>query len=55
MVADKGYDLVRKLEKEHIPAQLIGKTTANNDRIVVNEDERRFLEPGKPDTIDKII
>lgn len=55
MVADKGYDLVRKLEKEHIPAQLIGKTTANNDRIVVNEDERRFLEPGKPDEIDKII
>ena len=55
MVADKGYDLVRKLGKEHIPAQLIGKTTANNDRIVVNEDERRFLEPGKPDEIDKII
>ena len=29
MVADKGYDLVRKLEKEHIPAQLIAKTTAS--------------------------
>ena len=54
MVADKGYDLVRELEEEHIPAAVIGKTTGDNDRIVINKEERRFLEPRKPDEIYKI-
>ena len=55
MTADNGYDLVRALEEKHIPAAVIGKTTANNDRVVINEEERRFLEPAKPDEIYKVI
>lgn len=55
MVADNGYDLVRALEEKHIPAAVIGKTMDNNDRVVINEDERRFLEPAKPDEMYKVI
>lgn len=55
MAAERGYDLVRALEKEGIAASVIGKTTDNNDRVVINEDERRFLERPKPDELYKIF
>lgn len=55
MTTDNGYDLVRVLESKNISAVVIGKTTESNDRVVINEEERRFLEPPKSDEIDKII
>lgn len=51
MVTDNGFDLVRALEKDGINAAVIGKITDNNDRVVINEEERRFLEPPKSDDI----
>ena len=54
MTAEDGTALVRTLEKEDIPAVIVGKTTAGNDRVLFNEDERRFLEPPKMDQIYKI-
>lgn len=54
IATDNGFDLVRALEKEQIHAVVIGKTTDNNDRVVINEEERRFLEPRKTDEIYKI-
>ena len=53
-VASNGFDLVKALEKEHIPAVVVGKTTDNNDRCVINDDERRFLELPKSDEIFKL-
>lgn len=55
MVADRGYDLVRELEKQGIAASVIGKITDGNDRVVINEEERRFLEPPKADEIHKVL
>lgn len=49
MAVDNGYDLVRLLETEGIPAQVIGKVTDGKDRIVRNEDEVRYLEPPRPE------
>lgn len=54
LATEKGFDLVRALEKEHISAAVVGKTTENNDRVVINEEERRFLEPRKTDEIHKV-
>ena len=54
MAADHGHDLVRALEEAHIPAAVIGKTTDSNDRVVINEEERRFLELPKPDELYKV-
>ena len=55
MTADNGYDLVRALEQEHIHAAVVGKITDSNDRVVINEDERRFLEPFRADSIGRVF
>ena len=55
MTADNGYDLVRTLAGTGVSAAVIGKTTGKNDRVVINEEERRFLELPKPDEIYKAL
>ena len=54
MATESGEHLVRTLEGEGIPAAVIGRITDNHDRIVINEDESRFLERPKSDEIMKI-
>lgn len=55
IVTDKGHDLVRELEKVHIHGAVVGKITDSNDRIVVNGEETRFLEPPKTDELYKAL
>lgn len=55
MAAADGNLLVNELKKAGIPATIIGKATAGNDRILLNEDERRFLEPPKTDELYKVV
>ncbi len=55
IVAENGYDCVKALEEEGIHAVVIGKTTDNNDKAVLNEGEKRFLEAPKPDELYKIL
>lgn len=54
MVADDGENLVQKLEEAGIAASVIGKITAGNDRVIVNEDETRFLDRPRTDEIYKV-
>ncbi len=49
-----GYDVVRQLKKSGINAAVIGKITQGNDRVVLNKDEKRFLEPPGADELYKI-
>lgn len=44
MVAEDGVHLVNELEKSGVEAAIIGKVTENNDKVVLNNEERRFLE-----------
>lgn len=47
IVTDHGWDLVRDLGEKGIHAAVAGKITANRDRVVIKDGERRFLElPG---------
>lgn len=55
MAVDNGHDLVRALKKDGIFATVIGKATEGNDRVVIHEDEKRFLEPPKSDELYKIM
>ncbi|MFI3212499.1 MAG: AIR synthase family protein [Eubacteriales bacterium] len=55
MVTDYGHDLVKELEVEGIHSTVIGKIVEGNDRIIMNGDERRFLEPAKMDEIYKVM
>lgn len=54
VTTDDGEGLVQALAAEQIPAAVIGKITDNNDRVVINEDEKRFLERPKSDEFFKI-
>ena len=39
---------------ENIPATVVGRTTGGKDRIIRNGEEKRFLEPAKPDELYQI-
>ncbi|SHI64781.1 AIR synthase-related protein [Parasporobacterium paucivorans] len=55
MIADDGEALVHELEKEDIPASVIGRLTPGNDRVIVNDGEERYLMPPLNDEIEKLI
>ena len=55
MIAADGAKLVETLEKEGVPATIIGKVTGGNDRVIVRDEERRFLEPPKTDELYKVM
>ena len=54
IATEDGNGLVMELEKAEIPAVIIGKATDNNDRVLINEDERRFLETTQTDELYRI-
>lgn len=53
MLTENGKTLVKKLEEAGISATVIGSTNSSNDKIVMNEEETRYLEPPVPDEIYK--
>lgn len=55
MASQDGNRLVWELEKAGIYAVVVGKATDGNDRVLINEDECRFLEPPKTDELYKIV
>lgn len=49
-----GNEVVRRLKAAGINAAVIGKVTDSNDRVIINGDEKRFLEPPKSDELYRI-
>lgn len=49
----KGNELVDRLNKEGVPAAIIGRVISGNDKVIINEEERRYLEPPKTDELYK--
>lgn len=45
--------LLTELHRMQIPAAVIGRAMPNRDRVIINGEERRFLEPAKADEIYK--
>lgn len=54
LFTDNGKLLVEKMTENGIPAAVIGTFTDNNDKVVINGDEKRFLEPPRGDEIYKL-
>ncbi len=52
-LAHNGAGVVRVLREAGIPAEIIGRITDSNDRILINEEETRFLEPNRVDEYEK--
>ena len=57
MAADNGEQLAESLKQSGIPAQVIGRATDGNDRVLIGEDngERRFLEPVNPEELFRVL
>jgi len=55
MITDKANALVDELRKQGIPSTVIGRITEGKNRVVINEDEIRFLEPPKSDELYKVV
>ena len=55
MTSSDGNRLVLSLKEAGIEAAVIGKCTDNNDRVLINGEMRRFLEPSKADELYKVI
>jgi len=45
--------VIRALKEQGIAASVIGRMTDGNDRILINEEETRFLEPNRVDEYEK--
>lgn len=54
IVTEHGYSLVMELEQQNIPAEVVGRITDNNDRVVLNGENRRFMEKPQPDELSKL-
>lgn len=55
MLTEDGKALVKKLEENGISAAVIGSINGSNDKIVMNEEETRYLESPVPDEIYKVF
>ena len=54
MTTADGKKLVSDLKKEGIEAVCVGKITDSNDKVVINGDSKRFLEPFRSDELTKV-
>lgn len=55
MITEGGTRLAALLAEQGISAAVIGRTTDNNDRILVNDEEKRFLEPARHDSLYRVL
>lgn len=55
MAAEDGRTVIRAIEQAGGRAVLIGKATEGNDRVLIRDGERRFLETVQTDEIRKIM
>jgi hydrogenase maturation factor len=55
IITDHANQLVDELNTNGIAAAVIGRITEGNDRVIINEEERRFLEPPKSDELYKVM
>ena len=55
MTAEDGNALVDALLQQDIPAVVVGKITDSNDRIIVNGEEKRYLDKPKMDEIHRFV
>jgi hydrogenase maturation factor len=55
IATDRGHELVELLEKAGVNAVVIGRATEGNDRVLLNDGEKRYLEPPKADELYQVI
>lgn len=54
IITQHGNLVVRELNRHNICASVIGYTTDNNDRVIINDNDRRYLNPRICDELIKL-
>ena len=54
LLSENGNGVVRKLSEAGIPAAVIGYTSTDNDRVIINGDETRYLTFRVKDELDRL-
>lgn len=52
---DHGSQLVEAFKRAGIHSAVIGRATEGNDRVIINGEEKRFLEPPKTDELFRVL
>lgn len=55
MTADNGHDIIKRLADAGIRAEVIGRTTSDNNKLLRNEDEVRYLDTPNKDEVYRFI
>lgn len=55
LLAESGYRVKKRLLERGIPAEIIGVTTRDNDRVVINGGERRYLQKEYVDALAHVL
>lgn len=55
LLAENGYRVKRDLREKGISSEVIGVTTENNDRVVINGEEKRYLEKSYEDALERVV
>lgn len=55
LLADNGGRVKAGLQEKGIFSEIIGMTTENNDRVVINGEERRYLEKHYEDALELVV
>ena len=55
IICNEGENIVQELNANGITAEIIGQLTDGKDRVVINKEERRYLEPPRGDEIYKYL
>lgn len=55
MTADNGHDIIKILSDAGIKASVIGRTTADHNKILRNDDEVRYLDTPNRDEVYRFI
>lgn len=55
LVTEDGENLVEMLKEHDIPVRIVGKLTDNNDKILQNGEEVRYIDRPAPDELMKIF
>jgi hydrogenase expression/formation protein HypE len=55
VTADNGSDIIKRLRESGICAEIIGRTTEGNNRVIRSRDEIRYLDTPKQDEVYRFI
>lgn len=55
LLAENGYRVKNGLQEKGIFSEVIGMTTENNDRVVINGEEKRYLEKSYEDALEGVV